>query len=265
VTTEKPKRKAAALITGATKGIGRAIAILFAQNDYDLILAARTEKDLVELQKLLELKHPNSKFLSVSCDVSDRKQVDILFKKAYDEFNSIDILICNAGIYSRGPAQDLDMDTMRAMMETNYFGALYCIYAVLPSMLAENRGHIVIMSSFDGVKGMPYESGYVASKHAITGFADVLRQETHGSGITTTTILPTRAKTDMTANISVPWIASKVSPEVIAKAVLRAIKTKKTTVFIPYPSLKTLYLINAVSSSLANYLIRVLGLAGRTK
>jgi short-subunit dehydrogenase len=130
-------------------------------------------------------------------------------------------------------------------------------------MLTRGSGHIVVVSSVDGRKGLPQDAAYVSSKWAVTGFTDVLRQELHGTGVYATTILPGRVDTPMIAALRVPWVSRKISSERVAAAIVSAIRKRKAESVVPYPGPKTLIILSAISPRLGDWLVRIFRLEGK--
>jgi short-subunit dehydrogenase len=149
------------------------------------------------------------------------------------------------------------------MLAINFFGVIYCVYPTVRQMLQQNSGHIVLVSTFDAKKGIPPDGAYSASKFAITGFLEVLRQELHGTGVSVTSVFPSRVDTTMTAGVRVPFLSPKVRPEVVAERTVTAIKRKKKEVFVPFWGPKMLQIINTLSPTASDWLVRAFGLSGR--
>jgi len=249
------------IITGASSGIGKATAKALALNGFTTVLAARNLENLQKVEK--EIISEGGKAVSISTDITVRSQVRDLVDSTLKHYGKIDIFICNAGIYWRCPAKDLQMEDIQHVMDTNFYGNLFCIYEVLPNMLSRKNGQIIVISSFDGLKGIPPDSAYVASKFAVTGFTEVLRQELQENGITVTTIFPSRVNTPMIANVEVPFISRKIPPEYVAKKIVNSIHKKKRNVLVPYLGPKLLYLINCISPNLGDFLVRLFHLEGK--
>ncbi len=248
------------VITGASSGIGRATAIAFARKGANVVLAARRQQALEEVQE--EARALNVETLVVPTDISDRTQVKALVEAALGRFGKIDVFVANAGTYLRCPVQDLTVEHVECVMAVNFYGCLYSILEVLPHMLAVGAGHVVVVASVDGKKGIPPDGAYVASKFAITGLADVLRQELHGTGVHLSTIFPGRVDTPMIADVQVPFISPKIPPERVADAIVRAVLKQKAEVLVPRLNAKTLILVNTLSPSIADRFVRRLQLGG---
>ena len=128
-------------------------------------------------------------------------------------------------------------------------------------MLERHSGHIVLMSSLDGRKGLPLDAPYVAAKFALTGYGDVLRQELHGSGVHVTTVHPGRVDTPMVAHLRFHWMSPKMPAELVASATLRAIRRGDPEVIVPLQGY-VLLLVNLFSPRFADWWVRVLHLEG---
>ena len=176
------------IITGASSGIGKALAIEFASRGANLVLAARQYVALCELTESL-IKQYGIKALAVQCDVSVEDDCDQLIKQAILTFGKIDILINNAGISMRALFKDTDLKVLKTVMDVNFWGTVYCTKYALPHLL-KSQGSLVGVSSIAGYKGLPGRSGYSASKFAINGFLDVLRIENLKTGLHVMTACP---------------------------------------------------------------------------
>ncbi len=251
-----------AIITGASSGIGRATALLFAKAGVCLALAARREAALQELAA--EIQKMGGKTLIFPIDVTQREQVEAMTRQVLSQWGRVDILIANAGEYIRGPIVDLDPADLQRSLDINYFGGVYCIKAVLADMLARKSGHIVAVTSMDGKIGLPPDAPYVSAKFALTGFLEVLRQEVSDHGIVVTNVLPGRVDTVMIEQLRFSWVSPKISPETVARSVVDAIRKRKAIVIVP-PQAKLLYYINVFAPRLSDRLSRFFRLEGWTE
>ena len=154
------------------------------------------------------------------------------------------------------------MDQIRKLMEVDFFGCLHCVYAALPHFLAQGSGSIVTTCSMDGKKGVPPDAAYVAAKFAMNGFFQVLRQELRGTGVHVAAIFPSRMDTPQIAHVDCPRITPKGDPELVAKAVVRAVVRKKKELMVPSLPCHLLAWADAVSPSLGDWLVRVNRLDG---
>jgi short-subunit dehydrogenase len=183
------------VITGASSGIGRELALQLARQGTLLALAARNSEKLSRLVR--ECEKFNSRALAIPTDVSRPQDCAALIQKTIDTYKRIDILINNAGLTMYGNFEDVkDLGLFETIMKVNYLGSVYCTHFALP-YLKESQGRIVGISSLTGKNGVPTRTGYAASKHAMAGFFDSLRIELAGSGVTVTMIYPGFVATEM--------------------------------------------------------------------
>ena len=176
------------IITGASSGIGKSLATEFAKNGSNLVLGARHFVDLCHITEGL-IKDYNVKAVAVQCDVTKEEDCLELINQAIRTFGKIDILINNAGISMRALFNDTDVKVLKAVMDVNFWGTVYCTKFALPYIL-KSKGTIVGVSSIAGYKGLPGRTGYSASKFAMNGFLDALRVENLKTGIHILTACP---------------------------------------------------------------------------
>lgn len=176
------------IVTGASEGIGRALALALAPQRPLLVVAARNRERLESLAD--ECRRLGATVLAVPTDVTVESQCQALIDSAIEAFGRIDTLVVNAGATMWTRLDSLqDSDVLRKVMDVNYFGAAYCTRAALPH-LKKTRGRIVAVASVAGLTGVPERTGYSASKHAMIGFFDSLRIELADTGVTVTVIAP---------------------------------------------------------------------------
>mgnify|MGYP001813759272 FL=1 len=176
-------------ISGASSGIGEALACALARKGAIPVLSARREAELERVRdRCLELGAP--KALVLPLDVTDTDAMAPAIAAVRARFGRIDTLINNAGISQRSLCVDTDMAVYRRLFEVDVIGQIALTKAVLPAMLAQGSGHIAVMASVAGKVGAPYRTGYCAAKHAMMGFFDALRAEVAKKGIRVTTITP---------------------------------------------------------------------------
>lgn len=226
-------RDKVAIVTGASSGIGESVARLLSERGAKIVLAARRIDRLKNLSKEL----PGS--LAVPTDVTDEQSVNRLIRKTMDSFGRIDILINNAGVLLYKPILESDTREIRYVTEVNFFGAVSCARGALSIMKKQGSGVIVNVSSIAGRVAFPNLGYYAASKFALTGFTEALRQEVGKDGIFVCAVNPGTVRTDMTRKILEEAAAKKknvmpISPERVARAVLWAIEKRKIEVFVPF-------------------------------
>src|SRR5262245_8744466 len=181
-------RENVTIVTGASSGIGRALAIQLAEQGAWLVLAARDVDQLNAAAE--ECRRYISRVIVVPTDVAEQSQCQNLIAQTIGEFGRLDTLINNAGISMWTKFEDLkDLTVLEHIMRVNYLGSAYLTSFALP-YLKQTRGRIVAVSSLAGKNGVPTRSGYAASKHAMTGFFDSLRIELAETGVSVTVIYP---------------------------------------------------------------------------
>jgi short-subunit dehydrogenase len=186
-------------ITGASSGIGEALARAFHGEGARLVLSARNEPALRAVKGTLG----NGEEERVAVLPLDLSRPDTLAEgaeAAWNVFEGVDILVHNAGIAQRDLALNTDLAVDRRIMEVNYFGAVALTKEILPRMIANGSGHLVVVSSLSSKYGIPKLTAYAASKHALHGFFDSLRAEVHPHGIRITLVIPGIIRTPITRN-----------------------------------------------------------------
>jgi 3-oxoacyl-[acyl-carrier protein] reductase len=187
-----------ALITGAGKGIGRAVALALANEGVHIGLVARTEKDLQAVAA--EVTALGVKAAMAVADVSDINSVNAAVAKIRQELGAIDILINNAGTAAFGKFLELTPEQWENQVKVNLFGVYYVTRAVLPEMIERQTGDIINISSTAGLKGAPVTSAYSASKFGLMGLTDSLMQEVRKHNIRVTALTPSTVVTDLAKN-----------------------------------------------------------------
>ncbi len=183
-----PFRDNVVILTGASSGMGRDMAFQLAGQGAWLTIASRDEQRLNEAAVICQ--RGRGRVLTVPTDVSDAAQCERLIARTVAEYGRLDTLINNAGITMWTKFEDLrDLSVLDQIMRVNYLGSAYCTSFAIPH-LKRTRGRLVAVSSISGKIGVPYRSGYVASKHAVTGFFDALRIELAEHGVSVTVVCP---------------------------------------------------------------------------
>ena len=185
-------------ITGASSGIGRALALQLAKSRCRLVLSSRSEEALIAVQQQCGLNESNS--LIIPFDLKDTSKATQYSDAILSKFGSIDILINNGGFSQRAEAVETEMEITRDLMEVNFFSSVALTKAVAPVMIRQKSGHIVVMSSIAGKFGFFLRSSYSAAKHALHGYFESFRLETEKHGIQTIIVCPGKIKTDISLN-----------------------------------------------------------------
>ena len=190
----------AAIITGAGRGIGRAIALAFAQEGADVLAASRTLSEVAETAE--EVRALGRHALPLKVDVSNRDEVERMVAQALEEFGKLDILVNSAGIYGAiGPLVDNDPEKWVQTVRINLFGSFFCARAVLPVMIRQRRGKIINLSGGGATSPLPNFSAYASSKAAIVRLTETLAEEIKGFNIQVNAIAPGGVNTRLTDEI----------------------------------------------------------------
>ena len=242
------KMPSTVLITGASQGIGKATALLFARQGYDLVLAARQPERLEAIAS--EVRALGRNALAVPTDVRDPEQVNTLVEKTLEYYGTLDVLINNAGIYLLGSVEGFSLSDWHQAMDTNFWGYVHTLHALLPHFLERGKGTIVNVSSIGGKVPIPYQVPYTASKYAVTGLTQSLHAELEPKGIKVCGVYPNFISTDLMERaifrgkdeedaqaredlvrkgLSVPIIEK---PDDVAQAIWDAVKHQKSDVMV---------------------------------
>lgn len=185
-------------ITGASSGIGEALAYALAKEGCHLILSARRETELMEVAKKCNINAERIQIIPL--DLADSSTFEAHKNVALAKFGRIDVLINNGGISQRSLAKDTTIDVDRKLFEVNFFGTIALTKIVLPQFILQNSGMFVTISSAVGKFGSPWRSGYSASKHALHGFFDSLRAEVYENNINVLLVCPGFIQTNVSIN-----------------------------------------------------------------
>ncbi|GAC1387275.1 MAG: 3-ketoacyl-ACP reductase [Ginsengibacter sp.] len=213
-----------ALVTGAGKGIGKAIVIALANEGVNVGLIARSEKDLKEVSSLLKQQGVESAY--ATADVSNRIEIENAIKNITTQLGAIDILINNAGTGTFGNFLQLDPEVWENQIKVNVFGVYYAIRAVLPSMIEKKSGDIINISSTAGKSASAITSAYSASKFAVFGLTESLMQEVRKHNIRVTAMAPSTVVTDLaySANLITGDTERVMHPEDFAELIISQLK-----------------------------------------
>lgn len=194
-----------AIVTGASSGIGRAMARMLAQQGCRIALVARSADKLIALADEI-----GSNAIAVPTDLSSDEAVILMVEKTIEHFGDVDILYANAGVFTTGAFKDVSVEKINEVLDVNVNGVMRCAHAVLPHMQAKKNGDILVVSSIAGVTDLREEPVYSASKHAIQSFVHILRRQVCSDGIRVGAICPGTVATEL-------W--GLTDPEEIAKRV----------------------------------------------
>lgn len=249
------------VITGASSGIGEALALEAADKGAKLVLAARNIEKLNILANIISKK--GNDVLCVITDVSKVDDCKRLIDSAVEKFGTIHVLINNAGISMRALFKDLELSVIEKLMNVNFWGAVYCTKYAMPYLL-ENKGSVVGVSSIAGYKGLPARTGYSASKFALQGFLEVLRIENLKSGLHIMIACPGFTASNirnvaLTANGNIqgesPRDEGKMMTAIeVASIIIKGIEKRKATVVMSFQG-KMLILLNKFFPRLADKIV----------
>lgn len=222
------------VITGASSGIGEAMAREYAKMGANVVMAARRGDELERIAQ--EIEAQGGKVAYCVCDVTKEEECKHLIEVAIERFGRIDIMICNAGLSMRALFDDCDLSVLHRLMDVNFWGTVNCTKYALPH-LQQSRGSLVGISSVAGIHGLPARTGYSASKYAMTGFLDTIRIENLKKGVHVMTACPgftasnvrfSALTADGTVQGATPRNEAKMmTAERVAHLVARGIKRRK--------------------------------------
>ncbi|MDO8366048.1 MAG: SDR family oxidoreductase [Saprospiraceae bacterium] len=227
-------------ITGASSGIGEALALAFAESGAQLILSSRNEVEINRVSAACS-KAGASAVIVQPFDLERHDIIPAIVESILKKVGKVDILINNGGISQRSLAKETSLEVDKKLMAVNYFGTVALTKALLPNMLMHQLGHIVTVTSLTGKFGSPYRSSYAAAKHALHGFFDSLRAEMHDAHIKVTLICPGFVRTNVSKN-ALTGAGEKLGtmdeatdkgmePERLAHKILHAIEQGKEEVY----------------------------------
>ena len=246
---KKKMKDKVVVITGASSGIGKALAFTFAAKGSPVFLGARSTDKLENI--VHEIRAAGGKAAFSSLDVTRKTDCENFIKKAKETFGKIDVLINNAGISMRALFADTTPEVLKEVMDVNFWGTVYCTKYALPYLL-ETKGTVVAVSSVAGIKGLPGRTGYSASKFAIHGFMESLRIENLKTGLhvlmaypgfTASNIRNTALTADGSQQGKSPIEEGKIMPaEEVAEHIYRAVKKRKKSMVLTTEGKLTVFL-----------------------
>lgn len=245
-----------ALITGASSGIGAATARALARERMRVALLARRKERLEALAE--EIRRQGGEALVCPADVTDPAAGQVVVERVLGQWGRIDLLVNNAGQGLYAPFTVTTAEELRTLLEVNLVSVLTLTRAVLPAMLRQGSGHIINVSSVVGRRGMPFRSAYSATKFALVGLTECLRQELKGSGIHVSLVYPISTETEF-QDVEVKKIAPVrygpvQSASRVARAIVRCARRPRPEVY-PYPPARILALLSALAPGVADWLL----------
>lgn len=224
-----------AVITGASSGIGKACAEAFAREGLHVVLAAR-RADLLD-RVVADITSAGGAATAVPCDVTDASQVDHVVAMAVSVTGRLDVMVCNAGLGYNGRLDETDAEAMRRLMEVNYFGTFHAARAAVRHFRGTGRGHLFIVSSIVGRRGVPRMGAYAATKFAQAGLGESVRAELAGTGIHVTMVYPISTETEFRSALAREWgvevagVGPRQAPEHVAEMLVRALRRPRADIY----------------------------------
>ena len=251
-----------AVITGASAGIGLACAERLAREGVAVVLGARRADRLQAA--VTRIRSGGGRADARVTDVTREADVLALVQHARDEFGGLDIMICNAGFGFYGSVEDTPSDVMQRMMDVNFMGTFYGARAALPVFRQQQRGHLLVVSSIVGQRGIAEMSGYSATKAAQVGFVESLRTEFAGTGIHVSVVFPISTESEFREAMSrdyghtVKGVGPKQSVDDVASAIVACLRRPRAEVY-PHRWSRGLAVINAVAPGLTDRFVKRFG------
>ena len=251
-----------AVITGASSGIGLAVAVHLARAGASVVLGARRADKLDE--GVAKIRAEGGRAEAVAMDVTSETDNLRLVAHAESTFGGLHIAVCNAGFGFYGTVEETPPDVMRRMMEVNFIGTFLTARAALPTFRRQNYGHLMIVSSIVGQRGIPAMSAYSATKAAQVGFAESLRTEFAGTAIEVSIVFPVSTRTEFRTAMqrdfghTVAGLGPKQSVDVVAQAMVEGIRRRRPEIY-PHASARGLVVLNALAPGFTDRLVKKYG------
>jgi short-subunit dehydrogenase len=251
-----------AAITGASSGIGLAVAQQLARDGVAVVIGARRAERLDEAAR--DIRARGGRVEPVVADVTSEGDVQRMVEHARSTFGRLDIMICNAGFGYYGTVEETPTPIMQRMMDVNFMGTFYGARAALPHFRAQGNGHLIIVSSIVGHRGIALMSGYSATKAAQVAFAESLRAEFSGTAIAVSVVLPVSTETEFRSAMqrdygySVSGLGPTQSVDEVARAIVACIRKPRAEVY-PHLSARALTVVNAVAPGFTDRVVKKYG------
>jgi len=217
------------IITGGTKGIGKAVADQFLAEGYNVAICARSQSDIDASLSTWREAYPDQKIIGAICDVADKKALLTWAASVIEEMKTIDVLVNNAGVFIPGELLKEDEGALEKMIDVNLYSAYHLTRQIAPLMVDAGKGHIFNMCSVASIKAYPNGGSYSISKFALLGMSKVLREELKTSGVKVTSVLPGATWSASWAGVDLPE-ERLMQAEDIADAIVSAAKLSPAAV-----------------------------------
>ena len=235
-------------ITGAGKGIGRSVALEYAAQGWGVAVSARTAGDLNEVARAAVDAKLRGKITPFVCDVTDQDAIKQTFKEVENTIGPLEQVIFNAGTHIPNEARTFSVAPFRTLIEINYLGSINGLSAVIPAFMGRRRGHIAVVSSVAGYRGLPKASAYGATKAALINMCEGLKPELAAAGVTMSVINPGFVRTPLTDKNDFP-MPFLMEPEDAAKAIFNGMMKRKFEIAFPTPFVLILKLLRMLPYS----------------
>ena len=251
-----------AVVTGASAGIGRAAALRLAQAGIAVVLCARRRDRLEAVAS--EIRALGGDAVPLVTDVTVDADMDRLVATAVEQFGRLDILICNAGFGIYGAIDRISSADMQRLVDVNYMGTYRAARAALPIFRRQSSGHLFVVSSIVGKRGIPFMGAYAATKFAQVGLAESLRAELHGTGIHVTVVYPISTETEFSdvasreSGYATRGAGPRQTAAQVAESIVGAIERPVPELY-PYRKARQLALLNAFAPGYCDRLVRKWG------
>jgi short-subunit dehydrogenase len=250
-------------ITGASAGIGRATALRLAREGASVAICARRADRLNAVAA--EIVAAGGQALPIVADVTRVADMDALVARTVERFGRLDVMLCNAGFGIAGAIDDIAPDQMRKLMDVNYTGTYHATRAALPLFRRQGSGHIIMVSSIVGKRGVPYMGAYSATKFAQVGLAECLRSELLGSDIHVSVVFPVSTETEFfdvmsreTGTEVTRAFGPRQSVDTVVDAIARAIHRPVPEVY-PHVTSRALVILNALAPGFTDRVVKRFG------
>ncbi len=250
-------------ITGASAGIGRATAIRLARDGAAIAICARRTDRLEAVAA--EIAAAGGTPLAITADVTRAEDMDAFVARTVARFGRLDVMLCNAGFGIAGAIDEITPDQMQQLMAVNYTGTYLAARAALPIFRRQRSGHVIMVSSIVGKRGVPYMGAYSATKFAQVGLAECMRSELRGSGIAVTVVYPVSTETEFfdvmsreTGTAVTRAMGPRQSVEQVADAIAKAIRRPVPEVF-PHAKSRALVILNALAPGFTDGVVKRFG------
>jgi short-subunit dehydrogenase len=250
-------------ITGASAGIGRATALRLARDGASVAICARRADRLDVVAA--EIVAAGGQALAVPADVTRAADMDAFVARTVERFGRLDVMMCNAGFGIAGAIDDIAPDQMQKLMDINYTGTYHATRAALPLFRRQRSGHVIMVSSIVGKRGVPFMGAYSATKFAQVGLAECLRSELRGSGIYVSVVYPVSTETEFfevmsreTGTAVTRAAGPRQSVEQVADAIAKAIRRPVPEVY-PHAKSRALVILNALAPGFTDGIVKRFG------